>query len=66
MTKIPRISGNAMIKYLIKKGCIITNRKGSHVVLRRDHVPVSVPAGSNKLKIGLLWGCYTGDYKYCR
>ncbi len=56
MTRIPRISGNAMIKYLIRKEFTITSRKGSHVTLRRDHVPVTVPAGNNKLKIGLLLG----------
>ncbi len=56
MTKIPRISGNAMIRYLIRKEFTTTSRKGSHVTLRRDHVPVTVPAGNGKLKVGLLLG----------
>ena len=56
MTRIPRISGNVMIKYLIKKEFSISTRKGSHVTLRYDHIPVTVPAGNNKLKIGLLLG----------
>ena len=56
MTRIPRISGNVMIKYLIKKEFSISTRKGSHVTLRHDHIPVTVPAGNNKLKTGLLLG----------
>lgn len=27
MSKIPKISGNSMIKYLIKKGFFVTSRK---------------------------------------
>lgn len=56
MTRIPRISGNVMIKYLIKKEFSIATRKGSHVTLRSDHASVTIPAGNDRLKIGLLLG----------
>ncbi len=56
MTKIPRISGNVMIKYLTRKGFSITSRKGSHVTLRKNNTFTTVPAGNNILKIGLLLG----------
>lgn len=56
MTKIPRISGNTMIKYLIKKEFSISTRKGSHVTLRCNRIPVTIPAGNKKLKIGLFLG----------
>ena len=54
MTRIPRISGNTMIKYLIKKNFVVSARKGSHVTLRCNRIPITIPAGNNKLKIGLL------------
>ena len=54
--KIPRISGNAMIKYLLKKEFIIISRTGSHVTLKKNHVYTSVPAGNKILKIGLQLG----------
>jgi len=56
MTKIPRISGNVMIKYLTQKGFSITHRKGSHVTLRKNNTFTTVPAGNNTLKTGLLLG----------
>jgi len=56
MTKIPRITGNASIKYLIKNDFVIATRKGSHITLRHDHISVTIPAGNNILKIGLLRG----------
>lgn len=54
MTRIPRISGNTMIKYLIKKEFTISTRKGSHVTLRHNNIFTTVPAGNKILKIGLL------------
>ena len=54
MTRITRISGNAMIKYLIKKEFSISTRKGSHVTLRCNNIFTTVPAGNRILKIGLL------------
>ena len=56
MAKIPRITGNVLIKYLVRNGFAISTRKGSHVTLRHDHVSVTVPAGNARLKIGLLLG----------
>ena len=56
MNKIPRISGNTMIKYLINQGFIITSRKGSHVALKKNSDFTTVPAGNNILKIGLFLG----------
>ena len=56
MTRIPRISGNVMIKYLIKQNFTIATRKGSHVTLRRDYLSVTIPARNSRLKIGLLLG----------
>ena len=53
MNKIPRISGNTMIKYLIKKKFLIISRKGSHVTLRQNNFFTTVPAGNKILKIGL-------------
>ena len=53
MNRIPRISGNAMIKYLIKREFSITSRKGSHVTLRQKNAFTTVPAGNKILKIGL-------------
>lgn len=56
MSKLPRISGNIMIKYLIKKGFVIINRTGSHVILEKDHVYTTVPVGNRTMKIGLQLG----------
>ena len=53
MSKIPRISGNSMIRYLIKKGFVITHRNGSHARLVKNHMYTSVPAGNKTMKIGL-------------
>ena len=54
MTKIPRISGNVMIKYLTKKEFFVINRKGSHVSLTNKNRFTTVPAGNTRLKIGTL------------
>ncbi len=56
MTKIPKISGDTMIKYVTKKGFIILRQKGSHVRLRKDSIFITIPAGNNTLKIGTLLG----------
>ena len=56
MAKIPKVSGNAMIRYLIKKGFSIKSRKGSHATLRRDNAFTTIPARNNMLKTGLLLG----------
>ncbi|MGI0087341.1 MAG: type II toxin-antitoxin system HicA family toxin [Nitrosotalea sp.] len=57
MSKLPRVSGNHLIKYLVnKKGFKISHRKGSHVSLRNDasHRFTSVPSKNNELGTGLL------------
>ncbi len=56
MTKIPKISGNAMIRYLVKKRFTILRQRGSHVRLRKDSMFVTVPAGNSRLKTGTLLG----------
>jgi predicted RNA binding protein YcfA (HicA-like mRNA interferase family) len=44
MSKLPIISGREMIKYLMKKGFVVSRQKGSHVVLKsQDGRRVTVP-----------------------
>ena len=57
MGKLPRVSGNQLIKYLVnKKGFHISHRKGSHVSLRNDltHRFTSIPSKNEDLGTGLL------------
>lgn len=57
MSKLPRVSGNAIIKYLVnKKGFQISHQKGSHVSLRNYDLNkfTSVPAKNDELGIGLI------------
>ena len=54
MTKLPKVSGNQMIKYLIKKGFFVKSRKGSHVTLANISIRVTIPAGQNMIKPGLF------------
>ena len=56
MPKIPKISGNKMIRYLQGRGFVITRRKGSHVTLRHDDVFTTIPAGNRILKTGTMLG----------
>lgn len=52
MGKIPRVSGNQLIKYLVnKKGFQISHRKGSHVSLQHNnkHKFTSIPSKSDEL-----------------
>lgn len=55
MTKLPRVTGNQMIKYLInKKGFRKSHQKGSHVSLHNDtNKFTSVPAKNEELGTGL-------------
>ncbi|HEX5457893.1 MAG TPA: type II toxin-antitoxin system HicA family toxin [Candidatus Nitrosotalea sp.] len=56
MTKLPRVTGNQLIKYLInKKGFRQSHQKGSHVSLRNDisNRFTSVPAKNKELGTGL-------------
>ena len=44
MSKLPIISGKELVKYLNKKGFVISRRKGSHVVLKSPNsYRVTVP-----------------------
>jgi predicted RNA binding protein YcfA (HicA-like mRNA interferase family) len=54
--KIPRVSGNQFIKYLVnKKGFRVSHRKGSHVSLHdAGHKFTSVPSKNDELGTGLL------------
>jgi predicted RNA binding protein YcfA (HicA-like mRNA interferase family) len=57
MGKIPRVSGNQLIKYLVnKKGFQISHRKGSHVSLRNENKQrfTSVPSKNDDLGTGLM------------
>jgi predicted RNA binding protein YcfA (HicA-like mRNA interferase family) len=58
MSKIPRVSGNQLIKYLVnKKGFQVSRRKGSHASLHNEdkHKFTSVPSKNDDL--GLV-SCY--------
>ncbi|MBI5146716.1 MAG: type II toxin-antitoxin system HicA family toxin [Thaumarchaeota archaeon] len=57
MGKIPRVSGNQLIKYLVnKKGFQVSHRKGSHVSLQHDdkHKFTSIPSKNDDLGTGLM------------
>jgi predicted RNA binding protein YcfA (HicA-like mRNA interferase family) len=44
MSKLPVISGRELIKYLTRKGFIVSRQRGSHVVLKsRNSRRVTVP-----------------------
>ncbi|MCS7368000.1 MAG: type II toxin-antitoxin system HicA family toxin [archaeon YNP-WB-062] len=44
MSKLPVVSGREVIKYLTKKGFVVSRQKGSHVVLKsQDGRRVTVP-----------------------
>ena len=52
MSKIPKISGNVMVRYLQRKGFVITQRKGSHATLKNSDTITIVPLGNKILPIG--------------
>ena len=52
MSKIPKISGNVMVRYLQRKGFAITQRKGSHTTLKNSDTITIVPLGNKTLPIG--------------
>ncbi len=57
MSKIPRVSGNQLIKYLVnKKEFQVSHRKGSHVSLHNEnkHKFTSVPSKNDDLGTGLM------------
>ena len=52
--KLPRISGEKLIRALCRNGYTITRQKGSHVILRNlEGVIVTVPR-HDQLKLGTL------------
>ena len=55
MPKLSRISGAEAIRALEKLGFEQVRQKGSHVVLRRDHLGCVVPL-HKELKVGTLAG----------
>ncbi len=55
MPKLPRISGAEAIRTLEKLGFEQVRQKGSHVVLRKDHLGCVVPL-HKALKVGTLSG----------
>jgi predicted RNA binding protein YcfA (HicA-like mRNA interferase family) len=51
--KLPVISGEKLIKILVKKGFIIRRQTGSHIVLHKERIVFSVP-NHKVLKKGTL------------
>ncbi|MEM3666859.1 MAG: type II toxin-antitoxin system HicA family toxin [Candidatus Bathyarchaeia archaeon] len=44
MSRLPVVSGKELIKYLTKKGFVVSRQKGSHVVLKsQDGRRITVP-----------------------
>jgi len=55
MPKLPRVSGQTVIRVLTRLGFEQIRQRGSHVALRRDHVGCVVPL-HRELKVGTLAG----------
>ena len=55
MPRLPRISGQEAIQALKKLGFDEARQKGSHVVLRKDHIGCVIPL-HKELKVGTLAG----------
>lgn len=55
MSKLPRLSGTELIKYLQKKGFIPTRQRGSHVILKSSNRRIAVPL-HDELDRGTLLG----------
>ncbi|AFV24051.1 hypothetical protein Mpsy_1845 [Methanolobus psychrophilus R15] len=53
MPELPVISGQKIIKILVKLGFVVVRQKGSHVFLQRGHDTVTVPL-HDPLKKGTL------------
>ncbi len=43
MPKLTAISGEKLVKLLVKSGFVFISQKGSHVKLRRDRIMVVIP-----------------------
>ena len=53
--KLPVISGEKLIKILLKKGFVVRRQTGSHIVLQKERIVFSVP-NHKVLKKGTLKG----------
>ena len=51
--KLPVISGDKLIKFLVKKGFVVRRQTGSHIVLQKDRIVFAVPL-HKELKKGTL------------
>ena len=54
MYKLPKVSGNAMIKYLTRKGFRVIRRRGSHTRMCSDDSVTTIPSGTGIIKTGTL------------
>jgi predicted RNA binding protein YcfA (HicA-like mRNA interferase family) len=62
--KLPVISGERMIKILVRKGFSVRRQAGSHVVLQRGFVVFSVPL-HEELKKGTLKAILNPIRSFC-
>jgi len=53
MPKLPQISGEKLVKILIKEGFVLLSQKGSHIKLKRGEVTIIVP-NHKELRKGTL------------
>lgn len=55
MTKLPRLSGKQMVRFLQRRGFRVVRVRGSHHFLERGDRRTSVPVHGNRpLKVGTL------------
>jgi len=54
MPKLPSISGEELVKILIKEGFILISQKGSHIKLKKDKITVIVP-NHKEIRKGTLY-----------
>ena len=55
MPKLPVVSGKETVRALEKLGFLVTRRRGSHIVLRKDDLGCVIP-DHKELKAGTLSG----------
>jgi len=57
MPRLPRPTGQEMLRFLEAQGFTVVRTRGSHHVLARAHLRTTIPVrGSRPLKIGTLRG----------
>ena len=55
MAKLPHVTGQAMVRFLLRQGFQIVRVRGSHHFMRKSELRTTVPVhGSRSLKIGTL------------